>query len=770
MTAAVRRPCTSHAGTVGRAPREASASNVAARGAAPALLTREASRSHPLSTARDGSEQIQSVPFSPARGSLFRPRTLSTRRRAAWRCFLALLLIPVGFGGMSNLAGAPTTHRSSLPAAVPRITTESASGFPTSIRHVITVLLENENSTFVVQNAPFEKYLTAKYGFASSYYSVCHPSNPNYLAITSGSSWECGSDNYTVYPVSNIADLVQGAGLTWGAYMESMPKPCDTGNTALYAVRHNPFVSYSDIVDNASRCNSHVLNFTAWDSAVTNDAVPNYAFITPNILDDGHNTNVSYADSWLKGWLSPLLNDSFARSTVFFIVYDESAGDNTGYDGLVGGKVYFAAVGPAVRANSTISINTSHYNLLTTTEWLLGLGNLGRNDSGTSFPPMTSLFQPPAVGQYVLDGEVSARGTDLPIAGANVTIVGGPSSDTGPSGEYLLWLSNGTYNFTVSATGFLPAAASVTIGGASVMENFSLVRPEYPVTGRVVDRLDDAPLRGATVTVPEESTATTDASGEYALSSTGGSYTIVASAPGFQSISVPIFVTAGTNNANFALSPQFPREYSLTGTVTNASNGAPVWGATVNLNFTMQVITGATGSFQFEVPNGTYELLSVMRGYQDRSALVTIRGAPVGTNLVITPAQRFDLAGVVSSERTNLPLAGATAVLDPADGVTTGSPGAFSFLVPNGTYNLHISAVGYISVNVSVSIDTSSPIAGLRISLFPQATVVGTAPPSPIGPMSTLLVGMELLGGIAIALALFWSISRSRSSPATKAE
>jgi phosphatidylinositol-3-phosphatase len=151
----------------------------------------------------------------------------------------------------------------------------AAPSFPTPIRHVITVLLENQDGGTVSAWGPFEHHLDLTYASAPNYYAVCHPSAPNYLALTSGASWQCGSDVYHVYSTANIADLVDAAGLTWGAYMEDMPRPCDTNNTGLYAVRHDPFVFYQDIVGNSTRCETHVQDFSAWDEAVATGNVPN---------------------------------------------------------------------------------------------------------------------------------------------------------------------------------------------------------------------------------------------------------------------------------------------------------------------------------------------------------------------------------------------------------------------------------------------------------------------------------------------------------------
>ena len=288
----------------------------------------------------------------------------------------------------------PSNDASSLPG--------SGHWFPTPIRHVVTVYLENEEASSVYQSGPYETYLAEHYTYAAEDYAVCHPSEPNYLAITGGATFgRCGTDAYTVINNASIADLLETRGLSWGEFAQSMPVPCDTNDSYPYAVKHNPFVFYADIVQNTSRCDSHVVSFAGWNADVANGTIPNYAFITPNLLNDGHDTSTSYADAWLEGWLSPLLAKPFAQSTLFIIVYDEGAtneGYSVGNTTLDGGNIFSVLVSPYTAHGGFYAAPVSHYNLLTTTEWLLGVGSLGNNDTVTLFPPMVSAFHFPTPG------------------------------------------------------------------------------------------------------------------------------------------------------------------------------------------------------------------------------------------------------------------------------------------------------------------------------------------------------------------------------------
>src|SRR5579884_3671729 len=95
----------------------------------------------------------------------------------------------------------------------------------------------------------------------------------------------------------SIADQVEAAHLTWKAYMDSMATPCQhpAATTAPdpyqtgYATRHDPFVYYPPIVENATRCDGHVVPFGQFAGDLAGESTtPNYVFITPDTCHDGH--------------------------------------------------------------------------------------------------------------------------------------------------------------------------------------------------------------------------------------------------------------------------------------------------------------------------------------------------------------------------------------------------------------------------------------------------------------------------------------------------
>ena len=259
----------------------------------------------------------------------------------------------------------------------------------TVIHHVIVIVMENAEYDQVMSSsdAPYEVQLANKYALATQYYGVSHPSLPNYLALIGGSTFGISDDAGPQTPGladSNLVDLLVARNVTWKAYMESMPAPCSLSDSWPYAVHHNPFVYFEDI-QQTSRCSNNVVPLSSFLTDLNANQLPEYAFIVPNLNNDGHDTTVSYGDTWLSSFVPRIINSSEFASTALFIVYDEGTSDLNG-----GGHVYCVLVSPFARMGFKSSTTYSHYSLLATTEAIYGLGNLARNDATS--PIMKDMF------------------------------------------------------------------------------------------------------------------------------------------------------------------------------------------------------------------------------------------------------------------------------------------------------------------------------------------------------------------------------------------
>ncbi|HEV2165463.1 MAG TPA: alkaline phosphatase family protein [Thermoplasmata archaeon] len=296
--------------------------------------------------------------------------------------------------------------------------TSRTSHGPHPIDHVVVIVLENANASAVTAtSAPYATYLASKYAFATHYYAMCHPSRPNYIGLGSG------YDNCVLGSAptgeGNLGDLFERNNLSWQDYSESLPANCTTTSSGLYDADHNPFAWFSDISQNKTRCNAHLVGSSVFNASVASGSLGNYSFYTPNLDDDGHNTWVAFADAWLKGFLGPILNGTgvynsaaeraLVAHTAFFVTWDEANGTGfQGYsaDGLTssycvtqasvslsvcGGPVDLIAVSPYSLAR-TVPANATHFDLVSTIEWLFSLPGDGGWDGTQYFPALTDLF------------------------------------------------------------------------------------------------------------------------------------------------------------------------------------------------------------------------------------------------------------------------------------------------------------------------------------------------------------------------------------------
>jgi len=146
------------------------------------------------------------------------------------------------------------------------------------INHVWIIIFENQPYPFS-SSAPYFTSLAKNYSFARNYSAISHPSLPNYLAIIGGSTFGVTNDdpppsNVQPSTTKSLVSLIQAKGFTWKAYMESMPSPCYNADAYPYAVRHDPFVYYKSITNNASYGESHVVDFNQLQNDISSNTLP----------------------------------------------------------------------------------------------------------------------------------------------------------------------------------------------------------------------------------------------------------------------------------------------------------------------------------------------------------------------------------------------------------------------------------------------------------------------------------------------------------------
>ena len=275
------------------------------------------------------------------------------------------------------------------PAATPLPTpTPIGSGTLPNFSHVFLIVMENEESTGVMGNnaAAYINTLAAGHGLATQYFAVSHPSLPNYLALTAGSTFGIASDCTGCYVnATNIADQVESSGRSWKGYLESMPSSCYVGDAYPYMQKHNPFIYYNDVRTNPARCAEHVVPFTQLSTDLVNGTVPNLAWITPNMCNDMHDCSIATGDAWLANVVPGILASSaFQNGGVLFITWDEGESSAGCCGNAAGGQVATLVIAPNGVAGFRSTIAETHYSLLRTIEDAWGLSALGQAASAVA--------------------------------------------------------------------------------------------------------------------------------------------------------------------------------------------------------------------------------------------------------------------------------------------------------------------------------------------------------------------------------------------------
>lgn len=272
------------------------------------------------------------------------------------------------------------------PTSTPEAPTAAAAAGLPYFSHVVIVLMENEEYGSIIGNpgAPYINSLASGGALAARYYAVSHPSLPNYLALTGGSTFgitnDCSPGPGCRVGATSVVEEMAAAGLSWKAYMENLPSSCAQSDSGRYAVRHDPFVYYSSVV--AQSC-GNVVPATQLPSDIATGALPPFAWLTPNLCNDMHDCSIATGDSYLSGVVPQILG-ALGPNGALFLVWDEGTSNTHG-----GGQVTMVAAGPAVKRGYRSSASYDHYSLLRTIEDAWGLHRLG-NSAGAA--PMTDLF------------------------------------------------------------------------------------------------------------------------------------------------------------------------------------------------------------------------------------------------------------------------------------------------------------------------------------------------------------------------------------------
>lgn len=272
------------------------------------------------------------------------------------------------------LAGCGTSHGATPPASTPSTARRTpASGTATSPTKVLVVIEENHSLAEMRSGMPFLARLSDRYGYATHWHALTHPSEPNYLAIAGGSTFGVTNDGAPAANASRVGSAhsvfgqARSAGKSARTYAQSMPTPCATSSRSPYAVKHNPWPYFAT---ERAACRRHDLDTSTFAQDARANHLPAVGFLIPDLLHDAHDGTLSAADVWLHHRLRPVLrsNDFKQGRLVVVVTADED-------DGHSGNVVLTSVLTPRIH-HVVVKKQLSHYSLTRFIDRVLGVAPL----------------------------------------------------------------------------------------------------------------------------------------------------------------------------------------------------------------------------------------------------------------------------------------------------------------------------------------------------------------------------------------------------------
>jgi hypothetical protein len=345
-----------------------------------------------------------------------------------------IVLGVLGLAAVVSIAMTSTSSASNANSAIPHY------------QHIVEIMMENTSYDTIIgnANAPNINALASKYGLATDYFGVTHPSEPNYVANIGGDFFGIQDDNQfyctpalaTTDPncagttvnhtisAQSIADQLTAAGKTWKGYFQSLPPTPSTyiktgpsangpytfkypsNAVALYASKHNPFVNFTGTQDAVA----NMVPDTQLATDLANGALPNYSLVVPDQCHDMHgtggcsNTNslIAAGDAYVANTVNEVMASKQWQEgrNAIVITWDEDDFSDQGQTGTGccgfdpgGGHVVTIVITNKTKSPIVDGTAYNHYSLLRSMEDAFGLPCLARA-CDSAIRPMTPLFHP----------------------------------------------------------------------------------------------------------------------------------------------------------------------------------------------------------------------------------------------------------------------------------------------------------------------------------------------------------------------------------------
>ena len=254
--------------------------------------------------------------------------------------------------------------------------------------HIVMVIEENHSYSQIIDSpdAPYINSLAARGAVFTQSFGVAYPSQPNYLALFSGSTQGITDNSCPhTFTTANLGHALMAAGLTFAGYSEDLPSVgsliCSVG---LYARKHNPWVNWQNSVANGIPASANI-PLTGFPSEYSR--LPTVSVIVPNQVNDMHDGKdpgaIQAGDRWLQQHLDTYVQWAQEHNSLLIVTWDE---DNKKENN----RIVTLFVGPMVQVGR-YEQRITHYNVLRTIEDLYGLPHAGASADAA---PIIQIWKP----------------------------------------------------------------------------------------------------------------------------------------------------------------------------------------------------------------------------------------------------------------------------------------------------------------------------------------------------------------------------------------
>ena len=302
----------------------------------------------------------------------------------------ALMGLGTACSGAGTTGSAPTsagTPANPAPGATPASTPApppAGSNRPGVVTKVLVFVEENHSLAQMQAEMPYTFGLGRRFGYATAYTAITHPSLPNYIAIAGGQTYGVtgdGSPAANPVPGTSVFGQAVASGRTAAVYADGMAANCATSDGGTdYAVKHNPWAYFTG---ERAACARYDVPVGRLGPAIASGSLPNVGMVVPNLCNDAHDCALATADTWFKGWMTKVFAGPDWKSGHLGVVLTADEDDQSGPN-----AVLTVVIHPSQKAH-VVTTALTHYSLTRLYEEVAAMPYLFR---AASAPSMATAF------------------------------------------------------------------------------------------------------------------------------------------------------------------------------------------------------------------------------------------------------------------------------------------------------------------------------------------------------------------------------------------